>query len=93
MSITKRPTLSQGEAAIAAFISGAPDARPAAPPVVTVEPQSPTAPRRPRKKKISMDIDAELLERVDRAAHAMGISRNAVLALGASRFVDETMRD
>ncbi|CAH38522.1 CopG family transcriptional regulator [Burkholderia pseudomallei] len=50
-------------------------------------------PRRPRKKKISMDIDAELLERVDRAAHAMGISRNAVLALGASRFVDETMRD
>ncbi|ALX45767.1 CopG family transcriptional regulator [Burkholderia sp. MSMB617WGS] len=40
-----------------------------------------------------MDIDAELLERVDRAAHAMGISRNAVLALGASRFVDGTMRD
>ncbi|AOJ53883.1 ribbon-helix-helix protein, CopG family [Burkholderia thailandensis] len=91
MSITKRPALSQDEAAISAFISGAPDARPATPPDVAVELTSPTQ-RRSRKKKISVDIDAELLERVDRAAQAMGISRNAVLALGASRFVDENMR-
>ncbi|MBM5589073.1 ribbon-helix-helix protein, CopG family [Burkholderia pseudomallei] len=58
-----------------------------------MEPPSAVAQRRPRKRKISVDIDAELLERVDRAAQAMGISRNAVLALGASRFVGEAMRD
>ncbi|EXJ01767.1 ribbon-helix-helix protein, CopG family [Burkholderia pseudomallei] len=93
MSITKKPAFSQDEAAISAFISGAPDARPATPPDVAVEPPSAVAQRRPRKRKISVDIDAELLERVDRAAQAMGISRNAVLALGASRFVGEAMRD
>ncbi|KIX70273.1 CopG family transcriptional regulator [Burkholderia pseudomallei] len=38
---------------------------------------------------MSVDIDPDLLERVDKAARASGISRNAVLALGAGRVVEE----
>jgi hypothetical protein len=78
MSITRKPT-APNEVAIGAFISGAPDA--AAPAAQT--------PARRTKKKISVDIDPALLERIDRAAWAAGISRNAALALGAARIVEE----
>lgn len=83
MSITRKPT-AQNEAAIGAFISAAPDA--AAHYVSTgAEPSL----ARPAKRKISLDIDPTLLERIDRAARAAGISRNAVLALGAARILED----
>ncbi|WP_241774196.1 ribbon-helix-helix protein, CopG family [Burkholderia pseudomallei] len=75
------------EAAITAFISGAPDARHAEQRVTPVPGEH--SPRRRAKVKISVDIDPDLLERVDKAARASGISRNAVLALGAGRVVEE----
>ncbi|KVE97582.1 CopG family transcriptional regulator [Burkholderia vietnamiensis] len=36
-----------------------------------------------------MDIDPDLLARVDQIAKASGVSRNAALALGASRLIDD----
>ncbi|HDR9201004.1 TPA: CopG family transcriptional regulator [Burkholderia vietnamiensis] len=36
-----------------------------------------------------MDIDPDLLARVDQVARASGVSRNAALALGGSRLIDE----
>ncbi|NOK40852.1 CopG family transcriptional regulator [Burkholderia thailandensis] len=38
---------------------------------------------------MSLGIDPELLVRVDAAARASGISRNAALALGALHFIRE----
>ncbi|WP_230949495.1 ribbon-helix-helix protein, CopG family [Burkholderia stagnalis] len=39
--------------------------------------------------KISIDIDPDLLARVDQVAKASGVSRNAALALGASWLIDD----
>ncbi|MCA8482571.1 ribbon-helix-helix protein, CopG family [Burkholderia multivorans] len=39
--------------------------------------------------KISIDIDPDLLARLDQVAQASGVSRNAALALGASWLIDE----
>ncbi|WP_310711809.1 hypothetical protein [Burkholderia multivorans] len=59
MSITRKPTSNAG-AAIGAFIAGAPDARAETP----VTPSDRPVARRP-KVKISMDIDPDLLARLD----------------------------
>lgn len=83
MSITRKPTSNAG-AAIGAFIAGAPDARAESP----VTPSGRPAARRP-KVKISIDIDPDLLARLDQVAQASGVSRNAALALGASWLIDD----
>ena len=72
--------------AIDAFIQGAPDAQPAA--VCSDRPGTASGARQV-KRKISVDIDPELLARVDDAARELGISRNAALAVGAAQFVNE----
>jgi len=83
MTISRKPAV-RDDAAIDAFIAGAPDARAETP----ATPSDKPAARRP-KVKISIDIDPDLLARVDQVARASGVSRNAALALGASRLIDE----
>lgn len=68
--------------AIDSFIHGAPDARP---PTLGV---NCTVPRQ-MKRKISIDIDPSLLQRLDDFARASGISRNAALAMAAARLLNE----
>ncbi|RQZ52358.1 CopG family transcriptional regulator [Burkholderia sp. Bp9099] len=41
------------------------------------------------KRKISIDIDPSLLQRLDDFARASGISRNAALAMAAARLLNE----
>lgn len=83
MTISRKPAV-RDDAAIGAFIAGAPDARADTP----ATPSNKPAARRP-KVKISIDIDPELLARVDQVAKATGVSRNAALALGASWLIDD----
>lgn len=83
MSITRKPA-ARDSAAIGAFIAGAPDARTEPP-----APASDAPPARRTKVKISIDIDPDLLARVDQVAKASGVSRNAALALGASWLIDD----
>ncbi|KVT43093.1 hypothetical protein [Burkholderia ubonensis] len=83
MSITRKP-VTRDNAAIGAFIAGAPDARAAQP-----APAGDQQPARRQKVKISFDIDPDLLARVDQVAKASGVSRNAALALGASWLIDD----
>lgn len=83
MSISRKPA-TRDDAAIGAFIAGAPDARAETP----ATPSGKPATRRP-KIKISIDIDPDLLARVDQVAKASGVSRNAALALGASWLIDD----
>lgn len=85
MTITKRPDARKA-AAIDQFIGSAPDAA-ASEPSDQVGPAR--APGRRKKVTISLGIDPELLVRVDAAARASGISRNAALALGALHFIRE----
>lgn len=86
MSITRKPAI-RISAEAEAFISAAPDAPSVASHRPTAEQSSV---RRPTKKKISLDIDRHLLQRIDDCAHKLGISRNAVLALAAARYVTES---
>jgi hypothetical protein len=83
MSIMRKP-IARDSAAIGAFIAGAPDARPEMPATPSDKPLV----RRP-KVKISIDIDPDLLARVDQVAKASGVSRNAAIALGASWLIDD----
>ncbi|SDR19384.1 Ribbon-helix-helix protein, copG family [Burkholderia orbicola] len=83
MTISRKPA-ARDDAAIGAFIAGAPDARVETP----ATPSDKPAARRP-KVKISIDIDPDLLARVDQVAKASGVSRNAALALGASWLIDD----
>lgn len=85
MTITKRPD-SRKAAAIDQFIGGAPDARSVA---ASGDRVGSSSGARQVKRKISVDIDPELLARVDAAARVSGISRNAALAIGAAQFVSE----
>lgn len=75
--------------AIDTFIQGAPDARPGA---ASSNRASSASRQRQVKRKISVDIDPDLLARVDEAARASGISRNAALAIGALHFLNEALR-
>ncbi|WP_257812786.1 hypothetical protein [Burkholderia glumae] len=83
MTISRKPA-ARDNAAIGAFIAGAPDAR-----VERPAPASESPAARRQKVKISFDIDPDLLARVDQVAKASGISRNAALALGASWLIDD----
>ncbi|WP_412525905.1 ribbon-helix-helix protein, CopG family [Burkholderia lata] len=83
MSISRKPA-ARDDAAIGAFIAGAPDARAETPAVPSEKPAA-----RRSKVKISIDIDPDLLARVDQVAKASGVSRNAALALGAARLIDD----
>jgi len=83
MSIMRKPA-ARDNAAIGAFIAGAPDAR-----IDQPAPAKDQQPARRQKVKISFDIDPDLLTRVDQVAKASGVSRNAALALGASWLIDD----
>lgn len=83
MTISRKPAACD-DAAIGAFIAGAPDARAE---TLAIPSDKPAA-RRP-KVKISIDIDPDLLARVDQVAKASGVSRNAAIALGASWLIDD----
>ena len=83
MTISRKPT-APNDSAISAFISGAPDAHADVPRLAADKPVG----RKP-KRKISVDINPDLLARIDRAANASGISRNGVLAFAAARFIDD----
>ncbi|WP_244111858.1 ribbon-helix-helix protein, CopG family [Burkholderia diffusa] len=73
--------------AIDTFIQGAPDARSAS---ASGDRTGSVPGGRQVKRKISVDIDPDLLARLDEAARATGISRNAALAIGAASFLSET---
>ncbi|MCA8156192.1 MULTISPECIES: ribbon-helix-helix protein, CopG family [Burkholderia cepacia complex] len=83
MTISRKPA-ARDNAAIGAFIAGAPDARTETPATPSGNPAA-----RRSKVKISIDIDPDLLARVDQVAKASGVSRNAALALGASWLIDD----
>lgn len=82
MAITKRPAASKPTSNVDEFISRAPDA------AHEQDGEQAREPERRRKQVISVGIDPALLARVDAAAARLGISRNAAIALAASRFVD-----
>lgn len=93
MALTRRPDSSK----VDAFISGAPDARPAAAPVTAAVAPAPApvaakparvAPASSRKQPISLTIDAAILAKVDERAAQLGLSRAAAMALACSRWVE-----
>lgn len=89
MSIIKRPKPQkpttapeqQAEAAITAFIAGAPDA-PAA--------QAVPVPARPAKVMINVQMPADLLAKVDEAAAALSLTRSGFIKLVLTRSVQTT---
>lgn len=76
---------------IEAFIQGAPDG---GAPAAKVQAPAPVLKRKAsRKEPISLTIDPDLLDEIDRAAAGLGISRAAAFALAASRFVAAEKRE
>lgn len=94
MAITRRPA-KPSEKDLAAFIGGAPDARPAAV-AAAPAPAAEPAGRMPdefkaeptRKTPISLTMNETLLRAVDAKAARNGISRAAAFALAASQWVN-----
>lgn len=91
--LTPRPTKSADE-----FIAGAPDsaparaaAAPAVPDDVNVRGGEPAGAG--RKKPISLTIDPAILERLDRVARDLGLSRASAFSLAVSRFIAQEDRE
>jgi hypothetical protein len=78
MTITKRPAPQKQEAAIEAFIAGAPDA-----PAQEPEPK----PSKPAKVMINIQMPADLLARVDEKASELSLTRSGFIKLMLTRAV------
>ena len=79
MTITKRPAPQKQEAAIEAFIAGAPDA-----PAAQAAAQKPS---KPAKVMINIQMPADLLAKVDEKASELSLTRSGFIKLVLSRSV------
>lgn len=84
-----RPALSEEQAA--AFISNAPDEKPAAGVAPVAADPAPALPRalRKRKEPVTMTLDPGILEEFDQLAASMGLSRAAATGMAMRRMIDE----
>lgn len=83
MTIIKRPTSQNKDAAINAFIAGAPDAK------ATPEADAPPALRKQPEAKIFINVQmpATLLAQVDEAARALSLTRSGFIKQALARAV------
>lgn len=80
MAIVKRPTAKNADAAISAFIAGAPDAA-----MPDAAPKVPAS--KPALVAISLQMPAPLLAQVDEAARALSLTRSGFIKQALARAV------
>lgn len=92
MAIVKRPQPvdpapaaepADRDAALMAFIAAAPDAKPTAAPAA-----QPKGLMKGKKRQITHTIDQDLLDRIDEMAKDQGMSRAAIINMGASQLLE-----
>lgn len=90
MSIGRRPKIVDDDAAFQQFVERAPRAAPKEPeqPKEIKQPEQPKKKVRKGKQPITLTIAPQLLEKVDAAAKASGMSRAAYIAMALSYAVD-----
>lgn len=80
MTITKRPAPQKQEAAIEAFIAGAPDA--------PADQSAAPKPSKPAKVMINIQMPADLLAKVDEKASELSLTRSGFIKQALSRAIN-----